>query len=150
MSRGYRVEAANHFGITVSNLNKSLDFFVDVLGFDAGPTVDLDEAFSAGVTGVDGAVIRVAFVDGPGVTVELVQYLAPTGRESVTTLPCDVGSAHLAFFVDDIDAIVTAATHAGFALAGSIQPIAVGPRAGGRAAYIRNADGTTLELVQRP
>ena len=146
----YRVMGANHFGITVSNLETSLSFFVSVLGFTAGPTVDLDETFSAGITGVAGAVIRVAFVEGPGVTVELVHYLSSPQRHAVQTLPSDVGSAHLALFVDNLDAIVAASTVAGWRLAGAIQPIVAGPRAGGQAAYIRNADGTTLELVQRP
>jgi glyoxylase I family protein len=146
----YKVEAANHFGITVSDLAQCLQFFVGVLGFTAGATVELAEEFSAGITGVDGAVIRVAFVEGPGVTMELVQYLSPPQRMPVRTQPNDVGSAHLAFFVDNLAGIVAASERAGWHLAGAIQPIAVGPRAGGRAAYIRNADGTTLELVQRP
>lgn len=149
MTLPYRVEAANHWGITVSSLEKSLDFFVGVLGFAPGATVDLDESFSAGITGVENAVIRVAFVEGPGVTIELVQYLAPARLVTQHRSPSEVGSAHLAFFVDDIDAIVLAAAPSGFSLAGTVQNIRVGPRAGGRAAYLRDADGTTLELVQR-
>lgn len=150
MSRAYRVVGANHFGITVSDIDRTRRFFIDVLGFIAGQTVDLDLAFSEGVTGVTGAVIRVAFVDGPGVTIELVQYLAPIDRTPAGTFPNDVGSAHVAFFVDDVEAIVTTAIRAGWRLAGTIQPIVAGPRTGGKAAYIRDADGTTLELVQRP
>ena len=146
----HRVEGANHFGITVSDIETSLAFFVGILGFEEGPTVDLDETFSAGVTGIDGALIRVTFVEGPGVTVELLQYLAPAGRSATPTRPCDVGSAHLAFFVVGIEAIVAAAAGAGWSLAGAIQPIVSGPRAGGRAAYIRDTDGITLELVERP
>ena len=146
----YRVEGVNHHGITVTDIEKSVEFFVGVLGFQSGPTVELDETFSAGVTGVEGAVIKVAFVEGPGINVELLQYLAPADRSVVRARPCDVGSAHLALFVDDVDAIVEAATQAGWELAGVVQPIVVGPRAGGRAAYVRNSDGTTLELVQRP
>jgi hypothetical protein len=56
-----------------------------------------------------------------------------------------VGSVHLALFVDDIDAHRRQRT-----LTGSIQPIVVGPRAGGRAAYLSDAAGTPLEVMQRP
>lgn len=144
------IEAVNHHGITVTDLDASARFFVDVLGFTRGATVDLDETFSAGVTGVPGAVIRVVFVEGPGITVELLQYLAPADRTVVTSRPCDVGSAHLALFVDDVEGVVEASGAEGWQLAGVIQPIVTGPRAGGLAAYIRDADGVTLELVQRP
>ncbi|MCU1478632.1 MAG: hypothetical protein JWQ64_3325 [Subtercola sp.] len=146
----YRVQGVNHHGITVADLNRSAAFFVDVLGFARGATVELDETFSAGVTGVEGAIITVTFVEGPGITVELLQYRAPDDRMVVTARPCDVGSAHLALFVDDVEAVVDASVRAGWNLAGVIQPIVTGPRAGGKAAYLRDADGTTLELVQRP
>jgi catechol 2,3-dioxygenase-like lactoylglutathione lyase family enzyme len=144
------IEGVNHHGITVSDLDRSLEFFVGVLGFEPGPTVDLDEEFSSGVTGVGGARIKVAFVRGPGIDVELLQYLGPDDRRAVDARPCDVGSAHLALFVDDIAAVVSASEPAGWRLAGVVQPITTGPRAGGSAAYLRDADGITIELVERP
>lgn len=143
------VKGFNHHGITVSDIERSLGFFVGVLGLERGPVIDLDDQFSAGVTGVAGARIRVAFVHGPGFDIELLQYLSPVGRRPVLAAPCDVGSVHLALFVDDIDAVV-AGGGPDWHLAGSIQPITVGPRAGGRAAYLRDVEGTLVELVEAP
>lgn len=146
----FLVEGVNHHGITVSSVDRALEFFVGVLGFEPGATVDLDETFAAGVTGVEGARIRVAFARGPGIDVELLQYLAPADRTKIDARPCDVGTAHLALFVDDIAAVAAASAALGWRLAGNVQPITTGPRAGGRAAYLRDGDGTTIELVERP
>lgn len=144
------VEGLNHHGITVADIDRSLRFFVDVLGFDRGATVELDEEFTSTVTGVRGSTLKAVFVHGPGVDIELLQYHEPgphPGEPLSTSRP---GSAHLALFVDDIRGIVDAANAVGWAVAGAIAPIASGPRAGGHAAYLRDADGVTVELVERP
>jgi catechol 2,3-dioxygenase-like lactoylglutathione lyase family enzyme len=59
-------EGLNHHGITFADIERSLEFFVGVLGLRHGPIVELGETFAAGVTGVQGARIRLAFVHGPG------------------------------------------------------------------------------------
>jgi catechol 2,3-dioxygenase-like lactoylglutathione lyase family enzyme len=146
----HNVEGLNHHGITVTDLDQSLEFFAGVLGFEAHPVIELDRTFVSGVTGVSDATIRVAFVEGPEITVELLQYTGPANRQVLRPRPCDVGSAHLALFVRDIAAIVEVSAAIGWSLAGAIQPITTGPRAGGRAAYLHDRDGITVELVERP
>ncbi|MCW2830769.1 MAG: Glyoxalase/bleomycin resistance protein/dioxygenase [Aeromicrobium sp.] len=143
------IELAHH-GITVTALDASASFFVDVLGFEVSPRIDLDETFSAGVSGVPGALISVVFVQRPGVPVELLQYQGPSERASVTTRPCDAGSAHLALYVDDVRDVVGRAAGYGWTPLGAVQLITTGPRAGGLAVYLHDPDGAVLELVQRP
>lgn len=144
------VEGLNHVGFTVADLDRTLAFFIDVLGFSPGARVELDEEFAAGVTGVANARISVAFAHGPGVDVELLQYAGDLREPARTPSPADVGAAHLALFVSGIEAIAEAAAHVGWYLAGAIQPITTGPRAGGRAAYLRDGSGATVELVEKP
>lgn len=148
---GFSVQASAHHGITVSDLRRSQRFFVDVLGFEPRGEVDLDTTFSSGITGIPGAKIRVALLAGPGVDVELLEY-APTADVDavVQRRSSDVGAVHLALYVDDVDAAVREAAKHGWRLAGAIQTITVGPRVGGRAAYLIDSDGLTLEFVQRP
>lgn len=144
------VELAHH-GITVRDLEASSAFFTDVLGLARGPQVDLDEEFSAGVTGVQGARISVVFLEGQGFAVELLQYHGPRGRfPSTGARPCDAGACHLALYVDDVADVVDRAASHGWGLAGAVQPITTGPRRGGLAAYLRDEAGAVLELVQRP
>lgn len=143
------VEFAHH-GITVTDLAASAEFFREVLGLRPGPRVDLDESLSSGITGIDGAVISAVFLEGPGLTVELLQYHGPELRGTVTTRPCDAGSAHLALYVDDVRRLVDRAAPYGWSPSGDIAPITTGPRAGGSAVYLRDRDGAVLEFVQRP
>jgi catechol 2,3-dioxygenase-like lactoylglutathione lyase family enzyme len=139
-----------HHGITVRDLDRELAFFVGVLGFTASPRIDLDEEFSSGVTGIAGARISVRFLEIPGLHVELLQYDGPADRPTSVHRPSDPGAAHLALYVDDVRSVVAAAAETGWHLAGAVQPITVGPRAGGRAAYLTNRDGAVVEVVQRP
>lgn len=138
----------NHHGITVSSIEETSRFFVDVLGFRRGAVVELDPDFTARVTGVANSRLTAAFVHGPGIDVELLQYEAATAAG--VQPPSRPGSAHVALFVDDIAPIVEAARPLGWTPAGSIAPIVSGPRRGGRAAYLRDRDGATVELVEPP
>ena len=65
-------------------------------------------------------------------------------------LPCDVGFAHVAYDVDDIDAAIEAAASHDVHLIGEVAVIDQGPNAGGRVAYLRDPDGVTIEFIQKP
>ncbi|MCA1281538.1 VOC family protein [Saccharopolyspora sp. 7B] len=144
----FHVTAADHTGITVADLDRSLEFWCGVLGFELARRGHLTGEFAAQVTGVPGADIDMAVVVVPGHRIELLQYNAPADRVRVRSRPCDVGAQHLALQVDDIDALLAAAAESGWEPAGLPQTMAGGPRAGTRFAYMRDADGTTVELIQ--
>ena len=55
------------------------------------------------ITGVPGAKVRICHLSGHGHNLELLQYLAPPGAPRARRLQ-DVGSAHLCFLTDDLDA----------------------------------------------
>lgn len=139
-----------HHGITVTDLEASVAFFADVLGFVPRPRIDLDEPFSAGISGVTGASISVVILECAACTVELLQYHGPESRTSGQVRPCDAGAAHLALYVENVVALVERAAPHGWFPAGTVEPITVGPRSGGVAVYLRSGDGAIVELVQRP
>ncbi|MFJ2509925.1 VOC family protein [Streptomyces griseoviridis] len=142
--------AVEHTGITVSDLGRATDFWVNTLGFTLARQGHLTGEFAAGVTGVTGADISIAVVVAPGGhRVELLQYNEPKDRLVLRPRPCDVGSVHLALTVDDIDAVFETVTRAGWEAARPPQTMTEGPRAGTRFAYMRDMqDGTVLELIQ--
>lgn len=142
-----RVASFNHHGMTVADLARASRFFVDVLGFEAGDRVDLDETFSSGVSGVAGATISVQFLCGHGTTIELLQYEPP--GEPASRTPAGRGAMHLALFVEGLDDVVDRARTHGWHPRGAVQPIVVGPRRGGRAVYLQSEeDGLVVELVE--
>lgn len=147
---GFKVLSTNHTSFTVSDLDRSVAFFRDVLGFKVTSKAPRAVAFAEKVTGVPGAELMVAYVQGPGHRLELIQYLAPEDRGAVRSRPCDTGFAHVAYDVDDIEAAIAAAA------AHDVKPIHppavvdAGPNKGGRVAYLRDPDGVTIEFIQPP
>ena len=146
--KSFRVMGTNHTSFTVSSLDRTIAFFRDCLGFDLVSRAPRDPGLVSRITGVPGAQVTVAFLRGPGHTVELIEYAAPAGRGKVEARPCDVGFAHLALNVDNVDAAVEAA--AKFGVTPIAPPVAIdqGPNRGRKVVYLRDADGVTVEFVE--
>jgi glyoxylase I family protein len=147
----FRILAADHTGITVSNLERSLAFWRDVLGFELSHRAHQTGELAAEITGVPGAEILIAVVKTPGHKIELLEYRAPADRKQEVDLrPCDVGSVHVALTVDNLDAVVETIAASGWKVAGKPQTLTTGPNAGKRVIYVRDPDGTTIEFMQPP
>lgn len=143
-----RILSADHTGITVSDLEESLAFWRDVLGFQLSHRAHHTGELATEVTGVAGAEILIAVLKGYGHKIELLQYLAPADRKKIACRPCDVGSLHVAFTVENLDSALAAMAASDWKPAGSPQTLQSGPNAGKRVIYIRDPDGTTVELMQ--
>jgi catechol 2,3-dioxygenase-like lactoylglutathione lyase family enzyme len=148
----FRILAADHTGITVSNLERSLSFWRDVLGFEPSHTAHQSGEMASEITGVAGAEIKLAVVKAPGGhKIELLEYLAPPERKwHVHLRPCDVGHVHVALIVDDLEPILSAINGSGWKAAGKPQTLQSGPNTGKRVVYVRDPDGTTIEFIQAP
>lgn len=150
-SKQFRIIAADHTGITVTNLERSLAFWRDVLGFELSHRAHQTGELAAEITGVAGAEILLAVLKMPtGHKIELLEYLAPPDRKHFAPRPCDVGSIHVALTVDDLDAVMSAIAPFGWKAWGTPQTLASGPNAGKRVVYVRDQDGTTIEFMQPP
>ena len=150
-NKAFRILAADHTGITVSNLERSLVFWRDVLGFELSHQTHQKGELASAITGVPGAVISLAVVKAPGHKIELLQYHAPPDRKNRSDLrPCDVGAVHVALTVDNLDAVLTKIADSGYRSTGHPQTLTTGPNAGKRVIYVRDPDGTTIEFMQPP
>ncbi|HEX4632026.1 MAG TPA: VOC family protein [Chthoniobacterales bacterium] len=146
----FRIITADHSGITVSNLERSLAFWRDVLGFELSHRAHQKGELAEQITGVQGAEILIAVVKAPGHKIELLEYRAPGDRKKLDVRPCDVGSVHIALTVDNLDAVLDTIAASGWKAAGQPQTLTLGPNAGKRVIYVRDPDGTTIELMQPP
>lgn len=142
-----------HTGVTVSDLDTSLQFYATGLGLRLANRRRVDDAYIRQIVQVSGlSAIEVALLqlpDGP-VVVELLQYDGGDGT-SASTRPCDPGSGHLCLYVDDIG------TGWRQALACGGRPrtprptrIDSGPFTGGFGCYLSDPDGYLVELLQPP
>lgn len=151
MNRPLHIIAADHTGITVSNLERSLTFWRDVLGFEFSHSAHQTGERPEQITGVKGAELKLAVLKTPsGHKIELLQYFAPADRRNVDLRPCDVGHVHVALTVDDLDVVLKKIAESGWQAAGEPQTLKQGPNAGKRVVYVRDPDGTTIEFMQTP
>lgn len=147
---GFQVLGINHTSFTVSDLDRSVSFFTEALGFELLHRGNRNPEMIEKVVGVPGADIDVAYIQMPGHRLELIEYKGPADRGKVESRPCDTGFAHIAIDVDDIDAALAASRPFGVEPLSPPQDLAHGPNKGGRVVYTRDPDGVTVEFIQKP
>jgi len=150
VNQDFRIIAVDHTGITVTNLERSLAFWRDVLGFELSHRPHQTGKLASEITGVSGAEISIAVLKGYGHKIELLEYFAPPERKHLSPRPCDVGSLHVALVVDNLEAVLEKIAQSGWQAAGQPQTLIAGPNAGKRVVYVRDPDGTTIEFMERP
>jgi catechol 2,3-dioxygenase-like lactoylglutathione lyase family enzyme len=146
------VTRIDHVGITVADVDRALGFYRDVLGLRVIADTTVAEPEVAELLGLDSVQLRIADLDsGDGRIVELIQYLEPKGRR-IAYESSDSATAHVAFTIDDLDALRERLTGAGATIV-SRRPITIsepgGAFDGAICLYVRDPDGVILELVQR-
>jgi catechol 2,3-dioxygenase-like lactoylglutathione lyase family enzyme len=145
------VRGIYHAGLTVSDIERSIAFYRDVLGLELAWRQESDTPYIAQLTGLPGTHLKVAYLkpagaDGP--FIELLQYLAPAGT-AVDTTPNNPGTAHVCFFVEDLQASYRDLSERGVRFVSEPIQIAAGVHKGSSTVYAKDPDGITLEFFQR-
>jgi len=140
--------------MTVSDMDRSVEFFSKVLSFEKISDVEVHGAEYEKLQGVFGLRMRLVRMKLGDETIELAQYLAPEGR----SIPADWRSndhwfQHIAIVVSDMDkAYVQLRDH-------KVRHASTGPQtlpanvkaaAGIRAFYFKDPDGHNLEIIYFP
>lgn len=121
----------------VSNIERSLSFYQDILGFELARLSELDPESMRKMTGfLEIQKVRIALLwMGPHL-LELMEYTPQTKQTPATRI--ELGASHMAFPVEDMEAACTALAAKGVKLVG-------GPRPGAR--YFVDPDGISMELI---
>ena len=106
-----------------------------------------DPEFSAALTGIPGAHMRIAYLRVLDYQVELIQYLSPK-CEKIDTRTCNVGSAHIAFNVTGLQSIYERLSAEGVHFVSPPCVVPEGPNKGGLAVYLEDPDNNTIEFVE--
>jgi catechol 2,3-dioxygenase-like lactoylglutathione lyase family enzyme len=148
------VSAVGVVGMTVSNMDRAVDFYTHVLPFE--PTADVEQSgrdFELSV-GVFGARARTVTLRLGAETIALTEYLAPHGRPFPSDFrPNDAMFQHVAIIVSDMDHAYQRLRAQGvdYASSGPQRLPDWNANAGGiNAFYFRDPDGHFLELLQFP
>jgi lactoylglutathione lyase len=144
-----KIEAMYHTGFTVSDIERSIEFYRDVLGLSLFRRQQGTAPYLATITGFEGVRLEIALLktpDGSGM-LELLQYVShpapPTPRE--TNRP---GNGHVCFRVGDIHQACEELERRGVQLISKPVEITAGVHKGAFGVYLRDPDGFTIELFQ--
>lgn len=140
----------NHTAFVVVDLDRTIGFFQDLLGFELTSRAPRDAQAIEGMTGIKGVDIEVAYLRGFGQWIELIRYLAPADRGQALPKVFQDGAGHVAFDIADIDAAVAAADGYGLTPVGEIVTIDQGPNKGRKVVYLQSDDGLSIEFIEVP
>ena len=143
-----------HFSFTVSNIERSVEFYRDILGLKLVHRMTHDQPYTSTQVGFPNALLKVAlftldqFPKTPsGHMLELIEYVNPRG-EPTDTSTNRPGAAHIAFQVSDLQAEYRRLKGLGVRFKSEPVYIAAGRNEGGYTIYFLDPDNITLELVQ--
>jgi catechol 2,3-dioxygenase-like lactoylglutathione lyase family enzyme len=148
------VESVPVVGMTVTDMDRSITFYRDVLTFQVTSDVEVSGDAFEHLSGVFGARVRVVRLRLADESIELTQYLAPRGRPiPVDSRSNDGWFQHVAIIVTDMDATYRRlrSQHVEHASSGPQRLPDSNPNAGGiRAFYFKDPDQHVLEVLQFP
>ena len=94
---------AHHYGVTVADLDRAVEFYRDALGLDVLDRFTVSGDAFADAVSVDGATGSFAHLDAGDARVELVEY-DPEGEARTGEAIDRPGTKHLGLAVADLDA----------------------------------------------
>tara|TARA_R110002110_G_scaffold355703_1_gene565337 strand:+ start:407 stop:838 length:432 start_codon:yes stop_codon:yes gene_type:complete len=136
-----------HVGITVTNIEKSLKFYKDLLGFevvsDEWEHGDYIDNFSS-LKGIMTRIVKMR--DSNGGMVELLCYKSHPREADLNYKIIEIGCSHVAFTVDDVDGIYEKLKEEDIHFECLPQ---LGPGAFAKVAFCRDPSGVLVELVEQ-
>jgi catechol 2,3-dioxygenase-like lactoylglutathione lyase family enzyme len=148
------VQAVAMVGMTVSDMDRSVDFYTKVLDFERVSDHEVVGEPYEELSGVFGVRLRVVRLRLGQEYLQLTQYVAPQGRPvPVDSRSNDRWFQHVAIIVRDMDSAYARlrkfkVQHA--STGPQLLPKTIAPAAGIRAFYFRDPDGHPLEVLQFP
>ncbi len=140
------LQALTHIGICVADVERSLRFYRDALGFAYVSELEVAGEPSDTLLRLTDVKLRAVYLERDGVRIELLHYASPRRKPAPRPREMnDLGFTHLSFRVSDFEGTLVALRAAGatvledtvIRLAGS-DPVA---------AFLTDPDGVLIELV---
>ena len=139
------ITGMHHTGFVVADLDKSVAFYRDVMGLTVNVTRERKGGPITQVLGYEDTHLKIALLSiGDGHTLELIQYVYPTGAARPTDERNTMGASHLAFNVVNIEQTFEHLVSNGAQRLNP--PVEVMP--GRKVCYLQDPDGNWIELLE--
>jgi catechol 2,3-dioxygenase-like lactoylglutathione lyase family enzyme len=141
------IVAVHHTTMFVTDLERSVRFYRDVLGFELASRDDERRGpFLDAISLMPDVHIKIALITFARHTVELIQPVAPPGQ--ATDAGTALGMSRMGFEVRDIDALVARLERDGLEFMSEVVTVTEGHYSGGKAVFFRDPDGVILEFQE--
>ena len=135
-----------HTGIVVSDMERSLKFYRDLIGLKVVKDFSEKGDYIDSILGLSGVHLRmVKLVTDDGSMIELLQYLSHPNQPPIKSGICDLGCSHVAFTVDNIDEEYRRLSEKGVKF--NCAPY-ISPDGYAKVTFCHDPDGTSIELVE--
>jgi catechol 2,3-dioxygenase-like lactoylglutathione lyase family enzyme len=138
-----------HVGICVTDVERSVRFYRDGLGFAYRSELRVQGEPSDTLLRLRGVDLRAVYLERDGTRIELLYYAAPGAVQGDAPRPMNqCGLTHLSLRVDSVADTLAALRAAG---AQPLDDTRIDiPEFGAAAIFVADPDGTLIELVQSP
>ena len=142
------LQRLTHIGLCVRDLDRSLRFYRDLLGFRFEHELQVAGEPTDTLLRLHDTDLHAVYLTRDGVRIELLHYARPPLVERPERVMNELGLTHLSFRVADIAATLAALRAAGVAVLEDT--MLRFPEVGAAACFVRDPDGQLIELVQSP
>jgi catechol 2,3-dioxygenase-like lactoylglutathione lyase family enzyme len=140
------VKRMHHVGVVVDDLDAATAFFAE-LGLEGQGRTPVEGGAVDRIVGLEGVRVDTAMMqtpDGAG-RLELIEFHSPSYAGDMRPAPANVpGLRHLAFVVDDVEAVLARLRSHGAELVGELETLG----SSYRLCYVRGPAGIIVELAE--
>jgi catechol 2,3-dioxygenase-like lactoylglutathione lyase family enzyme len=142
------IQRLSHVGICVSDLERSLRFYRDLLGFTPEHDLEVGGEPTDTLLRLRDVRLKAVYLVRDGVRIELLHFASPPAPPSRRRVMNEPGLTHLSFRVADLQAAVRALRDAGERVLD--ETVLDFPAYQSAACFVVDPDGQLIELVQAP
>lgn len=132
----------HHTGLSVTDMEKSLDLYCNVLGMELEWDLTVKDVPDFGtIIDVPDVHERIAMLKLNNCRIELFQFIEPKGK-MIERRQCDIGYMHVAFVVDELDDICRKLDEKGIQFYSEAKDLGTY-----KVIFFKGYDGETIELM---
>ncbi len=142
------IQRCTHVGICVSDLERSVRFYRDLLGFELEHELAMEGEPVATLLRLPDVKLAAVYLARDGVRIELLHFPRPAAPPRRERAMNELGLTHLSFRVSDLDAVLVRLRDAGARILD--ETVLRFPEFQSAACFVTDPDGQLIELVQAP